>query len=434
MSFLLILLPIVLVIVIIMTAICLRRVVAPNEVHIVQSAKSTTSYGKDTGNGNSYYVWPSWIPFVGVTVTSLPVSVFDISLKDYEAYDIGRVPFVVDIIGFFRIGDTNVAAQRVQNFAELEEQLKVITQGAVRTVLAAQDIDVIMTQRATFGEQFTKEVEDQLKNWGVIPVKNLELMDIRDVNGGKVIFNIMQKKKSLIEAQSRTEVAKNMQDAQIAEVTAQRQIDLQKQEAIETVGLRTAQKDQKVGIAQQEADQTIMEQHRITKEKEMAVTRVAQTQQALIDKDVHITNAEQAKQVAILTAEGQLETQKKAAEGVQITGLAKAEAEKALQLAPVQAQIVLAKEIGENKEYQTYLITVEQIKANQQVGIAQAEALRNAEVKVIANAGTPASGVESVRDLFSAKGGLSMGAMLEGLANTEQGKALIDKVTGGKTA
>jgi flotillin len=42
----------------IVVAILLRRVVAPNEVHIVQSSKATTSYGKDTQNGNTYYEWP----------------------------------------------------------------------------------------------------------------------------------------------------------------------------------------------------------------------------------------------------------------------------------------------------------------------------------------------------------------------------------------
>src|SRR4051812_11268025 len=104
----------------IIIAIMLRRVVAPNEVHIVQSSKATTSYGKDTKNGNTYYEWPSWIPVIGVTKTMLPVSVFDLNLHAYEAYDRGRLPFVVDIVAFFRISDSNLAAQRVANFDELK--------------------------------------------------------------------------------------------------------------------------------------------------------------------------------------------------------------------------------------------------------------------------------------------------------------------------
>ena len=54
----------------------LRRVVPTNQVHIVQRAKQTISYGKDTENGNTYYEFPSWIPILGITKVVLPVSVF----------------------------------------------------------------------------------------------------------------------------------------------------------------------------------------------------------------------------------------------------------------------------------------------------------------------------------------------------------------------
>ena len=44
----------------------LRRVVSTNEVHIIQSGKSTVSYGKDRNAGNTYYEWPSWMPVIGI--------------------------------------------------------------------------------------------------------------------------------------------------------------------------------------------------------------------------------------------------------------------------------------------------------------------------------------------------------------------------------
>lgn len=71
-------------------AISFRRIVSTNEVHIVQSQKSTISYGKDTKNGNVYYEWPSWIPLLGVSKVILPVSVFKLELASYDAYDTGR--------------------------------------------------------------------------------------------------------------------------------------------------------------------------------------------------------------------------------------------------------------------------------------------------------------------------------------------------------
>ena len=42
-----------------------RRVTETNEVHIVQTRNKTVSYGKDTGNGNTYYEIPSWVPIFG---------------------------------------------------------------------------------------------------------------------------------------------------------------------------------------------------------------------------------------------------------------------------------------------------------------------------------------------------------------------------------
>ena len=417
----------------------LRRVVATNDVHIVQSAKLTKSYGKDTNHGNSYYEWPSWLPIVGVSKIILPVSVFDLDLHAYEAYDKGRLPFVVDVKSFFRITDSNVAAQRVASFQELKDQLHAIVQGAVRTILASSDIEAIMQGRSVYGDQFTKEVSAQLSNWGVNTVKNIELMDIRDAKDSHVIQNIMSKKKSAIEMESRTVVAENMRKAQIAEIEAKREIDMQGQQALETVGRRTAEKEKAVGIANELAHQEITEQQRTTKEKEMAVVKVAEVKQAEITKEVTVVQAQQQKETAViraegerqqtvLIAEGKLEEQKRHAEGIAVTGVAQAEAKKLMELAPVQAQIALAQEIGDNKGYQEYLVTIRQVEANERIGIEQSQALKAADVKIISNSGDPVAGMGSVMDLFSPKGGTQVAGMLEALAQSKNGKALLDKL------
>lgn len=416
----------------------LRRVVATNEVHIVQSTKLTKSYGKDTEHGNTYYEWPSWIPILGISKITLPVSVFDLDLNEYEAYDQGRLPFVVDIKSFFRITDSNVAAQRVASFNELQEQLKAIVQGAVRTILASSDIESIMQGRSVYGEQFTKEVSEQLSNWGVNTVKNIELMDIRDSRESHVIQNIMAKKKSAIEMESRTVVAENMRKAKTAEIEAQREVDMQSQQALETVGRRTAEKEKAVGIANELAHQEITEQQRTTKEKQMAVIKVAEVKQAEITKEVTIVQAlqqketsviraEGEKQQTVLIAEGKLEEQKRFSEGITVTGAAEAEARKLMELAPVQAQIALAQEIGDNKGYQEYLVTIRQVEANEKIGVEQAQALKAADIKIISNTGEPVSGLTNVMELFSAKGGTHMSGMFEALAQSKNGKAFLDK-------
>src|SRR5688572_16618206 len=229
----------------------LRRVVPTNEVHIVQSSKKTTSYGKEGGHGNTYYEWPSWLPVIGVNKMVLPVSVFDLDLNDYNAYDRDRLPFKVHILAFFRISDSNKAAERVSSFEELHEQLVGVVKGAVRAILASHDLEEIMQGRSKFGEVFTKEVHDQVSNWGIDTVKNLELMDIKDTDNSQVIANIMAKRKSHIDMESRTEVAKNKKIAEIAEIEAKREIDLQAQQAKQAVGLRTVEADREVQIRQQ---------------------------------------------------------------------------------------------------------------------------------------------------------------------------------------
>ena len=416
------------VVITLVAALIFRRVVETNEVHIVQSAKSTTSYGKDTPNGNTYYEWPHWFPILGVTKIVLPVSVFDLELQAYEAYDVGRVPFVVDIVAFFRINDSNLAAQRVESFSELKMQLLSIIQGAVRTILASHDIDRIMLERSIYGEQFTEAVQDQLNSWGVIPVKNIELMDIRDAADNRVVHNIMEKKKSLIEMESRTEVAENMKRAEIAEIEARRERDVQDQRAQQIVGETTAQKVQAVGIANERAEQEIKEQKKITKEKEMAVIQVEQVRQADITREANVVKADEDRQTTIIIAEGKLEETKKESEGIKIEGEARAEAEKLMQLAPVEAQIALAREIGQNEGYQNYLVAIEAVEANQIVGVEQAKALTSANVKVIANTGNPVEGMSNVMDLFSSRGGTHVSAMLEGLAQSDEGKKLLDKL------
>lgn len=416
-----------------------RRVVPTNMVHIVQSSKKTVSYGRGRDAGNTYYAIPSFIPFFGVTVTQFPESIFDISLRDYEAYDTGRLPFVVDIKAFFRIADSQIAAQRVANFTELQGQLMGVLQGAVRGILGNNKLENIMQDRSNLGEMFTKEVNDQLQEWGVTTAKMIEFMDIRDSNGSQVIQNMMAKEKSRIEKESRVTVADNIREAEMKEIEAQREIALTRTQAEQQVGIRQAEADKEVGIAKEKSNQEVQTEAKITTEKLMEVKKVEEIKAAEIARDVAVVKAEQDKQVQVVTAEaekestvriaeGNLQATLKAAEGIQAEGAAKAEAEKAMLLAPVNAQLTLAKEIGDNEGYQTYLISVRNIEATEAVGKEMAGAIKAADVKIIANSGDVQSGIGNLADIFTPKGGTSIGGMLEGLVQTEQGKALVSGV------
>jgi flotillin len=308
-----------------------------------------------------------------------------------------------------------------------------------------------MLDRSRFGEAFTKEVQPQLLSWGVEAIKNIELMDIRDTKDSNVIHNIMAKRTSGIERESRLVVADNTRQAEMAEIAAKREIEMSRQLAAEQVGLRTAEKDQKVGVANEQASQLVKVQQRETAAKEMDVQQVNKVRGAEIAKEVAVISAAQAKEVSIveaeatkqvaiveaegnkqqtvLTAEGKLEAARRNAEGITVEGNAKGAAETAILMAPVDAQIKLAEKIGSDKGYQEYLLGIRNIEATQAVGVAQAEALKQADVKVIANGGTPTKGLGNVMELFSAGGGTQIAAMLEGLAQSDEGRALLDKLT-----
>ena len=333
-----------------------------------------------------------------------------------------------------------------------------------------------MTQRSIYGEKFTEEVIENLKEWGIVPVKSIELMDVRDKEGEKVISNIMEKKKSCIDMESRKEVAKNRQEAREAEIAAEKAIAIKEQEKAEEVGKRTADQEKAVGIAQEKSKQEIAEQKKITQEKDMDVIQVKTVRQAEIDKQEVVIKANAGKdkqrieaEAGVIVAGQQKEAQKieaeakvlvaeqnekaathdaqaayvkktkeaeatlvatkKEAEGIEAKGAAEATAKEKLGNAEVAPQIMLAQEIGTNEGYQQYLIEIRKVDAIKEVGVEQAKNLGNADIKIIANAGGNLNeGVNSVMELFSAKGGQNLGSMLEALAGSELGQQILNKV------
>lgn len=417
-----------------------RRVVEPNEVHIVQSRKRTTPYGRGQAGGNAYFDWPSWIPLIGRQTIKLPLSNFAIHLEGYAAYDVGRLPFELDVIAFFRIEDPAQAAARISSIDELKQQLTSVVQGAVRSILAKEDIEQIMGERSIFGDRFTEEVKPHLPEWGVATVKSIELMDIRDADEEETISNIMAKKASQIEMESRTTVARNIQAAQEAEIGAKQAVDLKQQEAIEAVGKRTALQTQNVGTQTEQAKQAVAEQAAITATKDMAVVQVKQVRAQEIARETAVIQADQERQRVTIEAEGvkastitkadgDMQAQKLQAEGIRAEGEAKADAQSKMQIAnEVAAQAKLAEVIGTQPEYQNYLVQIRTVEANQAVGIEQAKALQDARVNVVVQGGTPAAGLNSVMELFSGKGAQTISMMVETFVNTPAGKEIAKRL------
>lgn len=453
--------PVLLVVILAFWLLSLRRIVPTNVVHIVQRGDKTVSYGVGKGT-NVYYEFPKWFPVIGVMVRELPVSNFDIDLADYSAYDKDRVPFVVDVKAFFHIADTNKAAEKVESYDELKNQLKNVVQGAVRSILAKSKLEEIMEERSIFGEKFTESVKIDLQNWGVEPIKNIELMDVRDAKDSNVIHQIMAKRISVIDMESRTEVAINTKKAEQAELTSRQEVDVTKAEtkriageanarSAQAIGIANAEATKMAGIAEQKSISDIAQSERATAEQQMEVIKVKEIKQAEIDKDKAIIVSEQIKRQVEIDAEAnkfRVETDAKArlqaqvneAEGIrnigeaeasviQAKGMSEAESKKAMELAGVTAQTTLAKEIGENLSYQEYLIKLKEVEVSQVVGVAQyesiAKGLASADLKLLVNSGDVHSGIGKLSDIFTAKGGSQLNGMMEALKQTDEGKNIL---------
>ena len=449
----------------------LRRVVPTNEVHIVQRDKATIAYGKDTTNGNVYYQIPSWFPKIGVVVSKLPTIIFDLDLKDYEAYDKEKLPFKVDAKAFFRISDFSLAASRVFAVDELKKQLDGIVKGAVRNVLASDNLESIMVERTKYGVMFTEQVKEQLKEWGVESVKNIELMDVRDSGGNNIIENIMQKKKSAIEKDSRVAVAENAQKAQEAEIKAQQEIALKQREAEKIVGLKKAAVLQEVGIAQEKQRQEVQTEAKVTAEREMEVKRVKEVQAAEIekqaaevkasqdrevtkvnseeavikaeaDKDVRVKAAQaQKEQVELeaqatktqieLKAEANLKAAKNEAIGIEAKGKASACAKQLDKEAEVAGDILLKDKVTGDENYQDFMIKQAKVEADKAIGVEQAKNLSNANITIYATDGNIQQGVTNASKILSPKMGLDLASTLDSFANTEVGKKITQKLLKG---
>ncbi len=73
-------------------------------------------------------------------------------------------------------------------------------------------------------------------------------------------------------------------------------------------------------------------------------------------------------------------------------------------------------------------MAIEQVKANQAVGIAMAQAMSEAKMTIVANGSDVQSGARSLMDTFGAKLGSNLVSLLETVSATDRGRAAVNTV------
>lgn len=446
----------------------LRKVVATNEVHVVQKGKNSIPYGRWSEAWNVYFAWPSWVPVFWVSVTKLPLSIFDLQLRDYKAYDIWKVPFQVDITAFFEIKNAELAAQKVYTINELKEQLNETLKWVVRKILASKDIVEIMESRAEIKNEFYQEVFEAVKSWWV-DLKNVEFMDIRDWEWSEVVTNIMLKKRSFIEAESRKEVAVNKRNAEIAEENARaearaaaakahseadiiesdaiRLADLKKIENEKLTQNQEIEKERILSVQKEEAKQKIYIAEKETTANKLAIKQLEDEKNAEIAKNIELIKADEQKQKTIIDSEAEKRSTELDAEAEKIKVMLQAEAEKtrieSIWLAKAKEIDYIGTAEAKNKEQMAkalnmfsleafdFLKKELDVKVAEIVDLEKAKALSKADVKIISTWKNWWEWVNSFMDLFSANWGTNIWAMIEATKNTiweEKVNSFINKV------
>ena len=431
-------------VVFILIAVNLRKVVPTNEVHILQRWSTTIIKGKWFEWWNVYYNWPQWVPGFGISVTKLPLYVFDIKLNSYQAYDNGKIPFVVDVTAFFVIKDPELAAKRVADFEELKEQLVEVVRWAVRKTLAQYDIQEIMEARWELWQRFYEEVTNAVKEWWV-ELKNIEFMDISDAEWYQVIRNLLEKKRKTIETESEKEVALKDKEREIVEAEAKKEAEIKRIEAEKEAKLaqieadkltktQEVEKEKLVKIQEEEAKKEVYEKQKETKQKELEIKLLEEQKEAEIQKVKEIIEAEKQKEIEIKEAEAkakaiELDAEAKArameleAEARQTAiekeWLAKAKSIDYVGTAEAKNKLEMAKALNAFTEVSLeYLIKELELKYISKVDLEKAKALEKADIKVISTGSNGNEWINSFMELFSGKGGANLWAMIESLKNT----------------
>jgi len=414
----------------------LRRVVDANCADVVVGKHGTRIYTGDasvvpTGQKTNpiYYAFPSWVPYLGVTVQRMPLSIINIVVKDYETFAKGNPRFVIDVTVYCKIIDIAEAARRFpgRRISDFQDGMKEIVISAIRKTTANYSIEDVIAKREEISADLTRELAPDFTKWGV-ELTNVAIVSIRDPIDGSstVIHDISAKMEAQINSNSRQEVANRNRDAEIVEADTFEIAEKRKIEAKEHVDMR--EQDRIMEVAKRE---------KVATEERMNVYRIKEVQKAEIDAEAAVRRAEGEKRAMVETAtgnrerlalEGEGEAKKIEFEGkakanvTEITMVAEANGNKAKLIAAAEgtkAQLFAEAdgmmEKAKAQEYQqTNAQAIRMIEKDERVGLALAEALKAADVQYIGS-GNP----ENFLDLFTVKGGLGIGGMLKALNAAE---------------
>ncbi len=314
------------------------------------SDKILVVYGKTGGgsakciHGGGKFVWPVIQDYAYLSLT--PISI-DANLTNA----LSRQNIRVDVPCRFTVGistesdSMNNAAERLLGLSadEIQELARDILFGQLRLVIATMTIEEINSDRDTFLDKISTNVEVELKKIGLRLI-NVNVTDIKDESG-------------YIQALGKEAAAKAINEAKVSVAEQDRNGEIGKAEAVRETRIRTSQANAVAVKGENNAKVDIANSDAFRREKEAEALRLAVTaekvQQAkalqdsyVAERDAELARAdrERSTQQANILVSQEIDKQR-------VIIAAQAEAEKVRVNAKGQADAIFAKMEAEAKGY-----------------------------------------------------------------------------------
>lgn len=318
----------------------------------------------------------------------------EFSLEKTLTYDRNRVRFETDIVAYAMVDDPIVAAARFpKGVDELKEQMSKIMKASNRDTTTKMTLREIINEREVVARKLFEAMQPEVSKWG-LKLHAVELVSMRDPVDklSTAIKDISSIAEVQIHSEARQRNAEQLKQARMKEA-----------EAEEAARIREIERDKEIHLREQLKLQEVLREQQQAREEEMKMIRIEQVQKAEIERDAMIRLAEGDRAARVQRAEGEKEAtvliKMSEAEGIRRVGEADAEAKSKLADA--------LKKINDSS------LDVRKIEKEEKIGLAVAEALKNAEVKII-QAGAPTN----LLDLFTPAGGSHLGGMLAAIQAT----------------
>lgn len=347
------------------------RIMGKNNKKVFMARDVSKAYEEINLSSNTYESAYWTVPFI-TKVIRLPLTNIPISIPDVKLNDTNMAKFQCDVICFVNIDNPVIAGERTQLTAtsegytgheSIEQDFRTIIESIMRTVATKQTILDMYMNRATLDEAVTKEVSTVFPKWGLRLV-DLEIKDLKDIQGSTIISDIERKIAAQINADARVKVATETKRAEISEAENKKEAEMVKAKNEEEWRQRQIQKDQAISIAEQEKNKMTA-----TKQQEANKTQVEANRTLLVG------NAEIEQQATIKRAEGVKQKTSLEAEG---------EANKTQAIGNAEANIIRLKKVAEaegteklalaQQKYNDAATNIEVIRANRDVALKMAEA------------------------------------------------------------